>query len=349
VSLTLGQLDASGNSMYIEDVVQASNYILAFVNPLSDALLPESQPTPLAMLFGDDGVAVTDEQMIAGVDGFSNNQEYPVTILMDGGWSTAAYGQALDAVAQERGDCVGILTTPYSVENNVNYLNSIVDYRQTTLNVNSSYSGLYTPHVEIADQYNDRNIWIAPDGMIGGCISLANTNYEIWYPPAGFNRGVLNVQDVVQRFSQPDMDTLQDNQINPIRFTSGSGIVVWGQRTLLARQSALSRMNVRLMLIVVEPAIKAFLENELFELNSTSVQSYVTIQISAYLDGIVARKGIYAYNVVCNSSNNTAQDLANNTLNVDVYLQATSSIEAIPVRIVITPATISFTQAASQV
>ena len=137
------------------------------------------------------------------------------------------------------------------------------------------------------------------------------------------------------------MDTLQDNGINPIRFTSGKGIVVWGQKTLLSRQSALSRMNVRLMLIVIEPAIKQLLENYLFDLIDTSVQSIVSTKIGSYLDGIVARKGMYAYDVICDSSNNTAQDIANNTLNVDVYVQPTASIEAIPVRIVITPASIN--------
>lgn len=349
VSLTLGQKDGAGNNMFVEDVCKASNYIRAFVNPANVALLPKHQLSNLAMLQGADGVAVTDTEMVNGASDFSNPDEFPVTLLMDGGWSTASYGQALDAIAQQRDDCVAILTTPYASESSSTYLTDIVTYRKTTLNLNSSYSGLYTPHVQIADRFNDRDIWIAPDGLVASKISLASTNYEIWYPPAGFKRGILNVKDTRQRFSSSDMDLLQDNQINPIRFTSGKGIVVWGQRTLLARNSALSRMNVRLMLIVVEPALKDFLENQLFDLDDSSVQAYVTIQISSYLDGIVARKGLYAYNVVCNSSNNTAQDVANNILNVDVYLQATSSIEAIPVRVIITPSTISFTQAAAQV
>lgn len=349
VSLTLGQKDASGNNMYVEDVLLASNYIRAFVSPENDSLLPKSQASPLAMAFGNDGVAVTDTEMMAGASDFANESEIPVTILMDGGWSTEDYGQALDAICQARKDCVAILTVPYSIENGSTYLNDIVDYRKNTLNLNSSYSALYTPHVQIADRFNDRDIWIAPDGLVASSISLASNNYEIWYPVAGFKRGILNVKDTVVRFSSTEMDLLQDNGINPIRFTSGKGIVVWGQKTLLSRQSALSRMNVRLMLIVVEPALRDFLENELFDLNDSSVQAFVTIKISSYLDGIVARRGLFAYNVVCNSSNNTAQDLADNKLNVDVYLQPSSSIEAIPVRIIITPASISFTQAQAQV
>lgn len=349
VSLTLGQKDAAGNPMYIEDVLKASSYISAFVNPANSELLPKSQAVTLAMLGGADGAAVTDSHMIAGASDFSNAQEFPVTLIMDGGWSTAGYGQALDALAQSRQDCVAILTTPYAAQISATYMTDIINYRKTTLNLNSSYSALYVPHVKIQDIYNNREIFIAPDGLIASAISLASQQYEIWYPPAGFKRGILNVKDVVKRFQPSELDTLADNGINPIRFTSGKGIVVWGQKTLLARQSALSRMNVRLMLIVIEPAIKEFLGDYLFDLNDESVQGQIVIKLEAYLETIKTRKGMYAYKVICDASNNTAQDLANNTLNVDIYVQPTSSIEAIPVRVVITPASISFDQAAAAV
>lgn len=348
-SLVLGQKDAAGNNLFVDDVLQSSSYIRGYHNPLSSVVLPKSQATALALDGGTDGSAVTDSQMIAGANNFSNPEEHAVTLMLDGGWATASYQQALDAICQLRKDCVAILSTPYSAEVSSAYLNDIVDYRKTTLNLNSSYSALYTPHLQIQDIYNDRKIWVAPDGHVASSISLASNNFEIWYPPAGYKRGILNVLDTRVRFTSGEMDLLQDNGINPIRFTSGKGIVVWGQKTLLARQSALNRMNVRLMLIVIEPAIRDLLETYLFDLEDAGIQSQIEIKIGAYLDGIVARKGMYAYKVICDSTNNTATDLANNTMNVDVYVQPTASIEAIPVRIVITPASISFTQAAAQV
>jgi len=342
-SRVLGQKDGRGLNMFVEDLLQGSEYIRAISNVLvTDTTLPAQDTSPLLLGAGEDGLAVTDADMILALDDFSNPNEIPVTIFMDGGYSVPAYQKAMDTIAKGRQDSVAILSVPYSAEASASYMTNIVDYRKTTLNLNSSFSGLYTPHLQIQDKFNDRKLWVSPDGAVGGSISFSSQNYEIWYPSAGYKRGILNVLDTKVRFSDGEMDTLQNNQINPIRFISGKGIVIWGQKTLLASASALSGMNVRLLLTVIEPAIKDYLANFLFELNDTANRNLAVTQIGAYMDGIQARKGVYDFAVVSDGSNNSAADVDAGRMNVDIFIKPTISTEDIPVRIVITPSTISF-------
>ena len=336
--------------MFVEDRLEASQFIRAISNSLIDEeVLPKTQASVLYMDAGDNGLAVTDTNMIAFANKFANKSEVSVTLLMDGGYTIPAYQMALDVIAQQRQDCVAILSTPYASEASSDFLNAIIDYRKLDLNLNSSYSALYTPHLEIQDRFNDRKIWASPDGFVAGSISFSSKNYEIWYPAAGYRRGVLSVNDTRQRFSDGQLDALYNAGINPIKFIPGKGIVVWGQKTLLARESALDRLNVRLLLIVIEPAIKEFLENYLFELNDASTRAIIETKLESYLETIKARKGITGYDVVCDDSNNSAEDIDANRLNVDVFIKPTRSIEEIPVRVVITPNNISFAQAAGAI
>lgn len=338
-----GAKDGYGRNIFVEDVLKSSNYIRAINNPLvAGDVLPKVQTTVLYMAGGVDGSAVTDANMVSALDAFKNANEIPLTLIMDGGYATPVYQTAINVICQNRQDCVGILSVPYAKEVSASYMTDIVDYRKTELNMNSSYCGLYTPHLQIQDKFNDRKLWISPDGHVAGSISFSASNYEIWYPSAGFKRGVLNVLDVAVRFSDGELDMLYSEGINPIRFYSGKGIVIWGQKTLLARPSALDRMNVRLLLIVIEPAIKGFLENFLFELNDEGTRLVIEGRLEGYLETIKARKGITDYDVVCDETNNTAEDIDANRLNVDVFIKPSISIEDIPVRIVITPNSISF-------
>lgn len=344
-----GQKDGYGTNMYVEDVLKASNYIRAVNNPaVTDA--PKTQATILYMGGGSDGTAVTDSEMIAGAQtAFGNVDDLPVTLLLDGGWSTAAYHVALDAIAKSRMDCVAILSTPYAAEISANFMNDLSTYRKTTLNLNSSYSGLYSPHLKIRDRFNDRDIFVSPDGYVAGSISFNSNNSEIWFPPAGFRRGLLNVIGVSRKFEAGHMDLLSKIQINPIRQTAGRGIVIWGQKTLLSRPSALDRMNVRLLLITIEPALKEFAEDYLFEFNDVPTRSEVEVKIDSYLQGIKGRRGLYDFQVICNDTNNTPDVIDNNQMIIDVFVKPNKSTEDIPLRIIITSTGASFSNAAAAI
>jgi phage tail sheath protein FI len=298
---------------------------------------------------GDDGVAVTDADMVSTAALLSNPQDTPLTILMDGGWNTPVYQQALDSICQARKDCVAVFGVPYAEEVMSGYLNAILMYQSTTLNLNSSYSALYTPHVKVFDKYNNRQIYVSPDGYAAAAISLSASNFEIWFPPAGFTRGSVTVLDLRRRYTVGEMDTLYDNNINPLRFVPGKGIFIWGQKTLSTRPSALDRLNVRLLLITIEPAINAALENFLFDLNDAATQALATALVTSYMDGIKASRGVTDFEVICNSTNNSADDVDNGIMNLWLFVKPTRSLETIPFSVIITSTGISFSLAAQLV
>jgi len=348
---TEGHRDGFGNSTYIEDRLRASSYIDAIDNLMFEPdVLPEWQETPLAFESGDDGDAVTDGDMILGLDKARNRHSLPVTLLLDGGWATNAYHLALVDCAEFRKDCVAILSTPYYVEDNADtYLTDIVAYRTDTLNVNTSYAAMYTPHVTIYDKYNDREIWISPDGYAAAMIAKTGANYELWYPTGGNRRGVINVMEVRHRFTDDELDFLYDNGINPIRYRAGKGIAFWGQKTLLYRPSNLDRLNVRLLLVTIEPQIADALEDFIMEFNDEPTRAAVTLMIVDRMERVKARRGVTDFKVMCDENNNLADDIQNHIMNVWLFIKPNKSVEYIPFNTIITKESMSFSLAASLV
>jgi hypothetical protein len=342
--------DGFGRNIFVDNVLQGSSFIRAISNPaVASTVYPKAQSTILLMAGGTDGLAVTDSEMIAAANTMASPDDVPVTLLMDGGFASPAYQSTLNAIASTRMDCVALLSVPIAKEIASSYLTDIVDYRRTELNLNTSYSALFSPHALVYDRFNDRRVYVAPDGYAGAAISFSASNFEIWFPPAGFRRGLVQVLDLRRRFTRGELDALYDAGINPLRFAPGKGIAIWGQKTLLSRPSALDRLNVRLLLIVIEPAIAAALEDFLFELNDQATRNFAVSVITSYLDGIKARRGIDDFLVVSDDSNNTPSDVDNNKMNVDVYVKPKKSVEFIPLRTIITSSGLSFAQAATLV
>jgi len=349
-----GTKDGYNQNMYVETKLEASSYIRALDNVLvTDTTMPQAQATVLYLYGGADGAAVTDSTMMTAADAFANKQDKPMTVFLDTGWATPAYQTYIAGICAARQDSVAILSTPYSTEASSNYLNDIVDYRKNILNLGGntgSYAALYSPHVKIYDKYNDRNLYVAPDGYAAAAISYTAYNYEMWYPVAGFKRGMmLNVLDLRRRFSKGEMDYLYDNEVNPNRFYPGKGIMIWGQKTMYGIPSALDRLNTRLLLIVLEPAIAEALEGFDFELNDEPTRAICKNMVDNYMEGIKARRGVYDFFTVCDDTNNFATDIENHIMNLHLFVKPTPSLEFINYTTIITPLSMSFTLAQTAV
>lgn len=334
-SMIQGTKDGYGNNIYIEDKLLESSYIRAY-DAGSGLLYPKEQTVALTFLKGDDGSTVTDGTMLTALTKFNNPNDAPILLMLDGGWTTKAYQRGIDSLCTTRDDCVGILSTRYADEATSSYMNAIVAYRKNTLNLNSSYCAMYSPHVSIYDRFNDRELYVSPDGYAASVISRTFANYELWYPAAGFRRGMLNVLDVKRRFSQGELDTLYDNQINPVKFAPGKGILIWGQKTLTSRPTSLDRLNVKLLVIYTQIQIASVLEEFVFEFNDAITRNQITILLSEYMSNIKSRRGVYAFQIVCDESNNTPVIIDNNEMEVWVYIQPTKSAEIIRYRTIIT-------------
>lgn len=283
--------------------------------------------SPARLGGGTNGGAVTDTHMIKSLD-----LQKPLTynLMMDGGWTTAAFQKEMASVSEGRMDSLTILSTPFSAENSADYMTALINYRMNVLNLDTSYAALFTGHLQITDKFNDRTLWIPPSGAVGAVASNSITRYEPWYPFAGDNRGQISwPTDVRRHFSEGEMDLLQDNGINPILFEPGRGIKLWGQRTLQSRPSALDRINVRLLLIYVEVAMKEYLRTFIWELNDDDTRARCVAGADDFMESVKNRKGLYAYKNICDLSNNSPQDIDNYRLNFHQLMEPAKGIEFI--------------------
>ncbi len=346
-----GTQDGYGRNIFVDDYLASSNLISGISNPdVDEDIYPKDSNGPVIWFqSGDDGEAVTESNMVASADLMANKNNYPMTLFLDGGWATVGFQQKLIEICENRKDSMAILSVPLSAEMDADFTNKIVEYRKETLNANSSYAAMFSCHLEITDKYNSRKIFVSPDGYAAASINYTAANYEIWYPAAGYKRAKLNVNDTLVRFKDGEMDYLYDEGINPVRFFPGKGISIWGQKTLSSRPSALDRMNVRLLLVTIEPAIAEYLEDYLFELNTDGVRNLVKVGIDSYMNGIKARNGVYDFLTVCDETNNLPTDIDNHILNVDLFVKPVQSIEYIKFTTVITSSGVDFAVAAAAV
>lgn len=350
VSLNEAAVDGNGVSIFLESVLLRSAYIRGYVNPgradNSVGTLPASGSGQVYPLAGGGSGNVTRGNMIDAIKKLKEKDNYPLTLILDGGFADPAYAVELVNLAEQRQDAVAILSVPAERERSSNYLNAVVDYATVpgtgVGGINSSYAALYSPHVLVYLADLDEYRYISPDGYAAGAISRTAANYEIWFPVGGWNRGRLNVIDILRHYSSGELDHLYLNNVNPIRYRRGKGIAIWGQKTLWRIPSSLDRLNVRLLLIVIENAIAEALENFLFELNDEFTRRLVRAMIEGYMEDIKSRRGVYDYLVVCDDSNNSPTDIDNYRLNVDLYVKPTKAIEYIHFRTVITPTGIDF-------
>jgi len=348
--------DGFERQMNLEERVNGRSYYIRFAdNPdigTTDAIPSDCYQhnslvttTPVSFGGGDAGTAPSVSDYINILKTFNNREEVKVDIVIDtlaDEFYQLEIAKLCDRDFGGRGDCYGIVYVPYELETSNNFVVDMTNYRKYTLNLSTSFVGLYAGHVKIYDSYNGRPLWIPNVGFVAAAFSYTADQFEPWFPAAGWRRGMLPVVDVNRRFSLGERDVLYDNDINAIRFRPGKGIAIWGQKTLYGRPSALDRANVRWLLIVIENAIEEFLEEYTFELNDYYTRALVRTTVWDYLASIKSRRGLYDYDVVCDETNNTPEQIDNYIMNIDYYVQPVKAAEYIYGRAVITRTGINF-------
>lgn len=322
--------DGYNRAIYVVDILSGSEYIRATDNlAVAAATELKEQTTYLRFEQGDDGDAVTDGEMIIAIDKFANRDDILVTLLGDGGWAVPSVQLEIASICTAREDCFACMSTPYANEASSSYMTELVDYRKTDLNVECSYAALYTPHVKVYDKWNDRAVYVPPDGYALAAMAYTASNYGWHYPPAGYARGKVVTNDLRRRFSETERDSLYDVGINPFRFAAGKGIYIWGQKTLYTRPSAQRSINVMTNLMVVRPAVKEALEDFLFENNDEKTIARVKRILTSAFNKYVAEGQFKKVTIRCDSTNNTAYDSDMLRLNVDIFVIPVKAIEEI--------------------
>lgn len=207
--------------------------------------------------------------------------------------------------------------------------------------INSSYGATYYPWVKISD--GDDQVWVPPSVVALGVMAYTEKRDDVWFAPAGFNRGGLDtgnagfpVLEASERLLSKDRDTLYEASINPIASFVSEGIVIFGQKTLQSSQSALDRINVRRLLIFVKKEVSRISSNLLFEQNVQATWARFHSQVKRELDSIKVRFGLTDYKVVLDSTTTTADLIDRNVMYAKIFLKPARAIEFIAVDFVIT-------------
>jgi phage tail sheath protein FI len=209
--------------------------------------------------------------------------------------------------------------------------------------VDSNYAAVYYPWIKTIDINTNKLITVPPSVLLPGVFAANDNVAGEWFAPAGLNRGGLTgAVAVLDRLSQAEKDTLYENKVNPIVQFPGQGIVVFGQKTLQDKPSALDRINVRRLLLTVRKYIASTSRFLVFEQNSSTTRNTFLNIVNPYLESIQQRQGLYAFRVVMDETNNTADVIDRNILKGAIYLQPTKTAEFIQIDFNILPTGASF-------
>ena len=212
----------------------------------------------------------------------------------------------------------------------VNYNSTVTQVGQNAASLDTSYAAAYWPWLQITDPDTRQLCWVPASTMIPGVYAYNDKAGEPWFAPAGINRGGLGtVRQAERKLTQTNRDTLYTQKVNPIATFPGTGVVVFGQKTLQTKASALDRVNVRRLLITLKNYISQIADTLVFEQNTAATRNNFLTQVNPYLESVQQRQGLYAFKVVMDDSNNTPDVIDRNQLIGAVYLQPTKTAEFI--------------------
>ena len=259
-----------------------------------------------------------------------NTDEYQINIISAPGYFEAA---ELAAVAEDRTDAIAVV--------DMNGLDTdVINVAANASAVNSSYGATYWPWVQMVS-VTGRYEWCPASTVIPGVYTYTDHQAAPWYAPAGMTRGgVQGVLQTSRKLTKTDRDILYNKNVNPIATMPGAGIVVYGQKTLQKKASALDRVNVRRLLIEVKDTVKKMASSLLFEQNTTALQNEFKAQVDPYLASVVQRKGLVAYKI--DLSENTPDVIDRNEFRCSIVLAPTKSIEFIYLTFTVSATGVSF-------
>ena len=298
------------------------------------------------------------DDIISGYILFENTENYETSFILMGSANYAkedaqALANKCIAVAEIRQDSVAFIS-PYrqaflsdstvgtvTVNNDDTITDNIVSFyapiTSTTYGVfDSGYKYMY-------DRFNDTFRYIPLNGDIAGTCARNDINQFPWFSPAGTSRGtILNAVKLAYNPGKVQRDKLYSNRINPVIFSPGAGIILFGDKTGYGKASAFDRINVRRLFIYLEEAISAAAKDQLFEFNDEITRTNFVNIVEPFLRDVQSKRGIFDYVVICDETNNTAAVIDSNEFIADIYIKPARSINFIGLTFVATRTGVAF-------
>jgi hypothetical protein len=256
----------------------------------------------------------------------NNKDEFQFNVLLAPGISLDTTGNAVSTMistCEGRGDAIAVVDTKL-------YGAAVANAASAAAGQSSNYAATYWPWIQLYSSGLGKAVWAPASTVMGGVFAFNDQVGAEWFAPAGLNRGgVPSVLRAERKLSQSDRDTLYNANVNPLATFPGEGVVVFGQKTLQKKSTALDRVNVRRLLIALKNYIGQVGNNLVFEQNTNVTRNRFLSQVNPYLESVVQRQGLYAYKVVMDDSNNTPDVIDRNQLVGQIYIQPTKTAEFI--------------------
>ena len=270
------------------------------------------------------GVSAND--YTSSINLLSNKDDYRFNVLTAPGLIHANHSSQVNllvSTAEARQDCIAVIDLR-------GYNSTIGQITNAVTSFDSSYAATYWPWLQMIDPDTARTIWVPASTLIPGVFAYTDASSDPWFAPAGLTRGGLGqVVKAERKLTSGNRDTLYEANINPIATFPQSGVVVFGQKTLQKKSTALDRVNVRRLLIALKSYISQVADNLVFEQNTIATRNNFLTQVNPYLESVQQRQGLYAFKVVMDDSNNTPDVIDRNELVGQIYLQPTKTAEFI--------------------
>ena len=269
----------------------------------------------------------------------SNPDEFDVNLIITPGIVQGVHDSIITHtinICEDRGDCFYLMDCTILGK-------TISDATNSVSTLDTNYAATYWPWVKIIDTTLSKPVWVPPSVVLGGVIAYTDKVSHEWFAPAGLNRGGLTeVVEAETRLTHAERDDLYEDRVNPIASFPGQGVVVWGQKTLQGKPSALDRVNVRRLLIKVKKFIASASRYLVFEQNTASTRQRFLNIANPFLESVQANSGLSAFKVVMDESNNTPDLIDRNILYGQIFVQPTRTAEFIVLDFSILPTGAAF-------
>jgi hypothetical protein len=311
---------------------------------LSNAFTHTSRKPDYASLSGGtNDNTPSDGELQTAYTHFANDELYDVSLIPVGPASGVVAKWVVDNVAEIRKDCMVFLSPELADATSLTPATDIVDFRNVSANINSSFAVMDSGWKYQYDRYSDVYRYIPLNGDVAGCCVRTDLVADPFFSPAGFQRGqIRNAVRLAYSPNKADRDTLYKKQVNPVVSFPGQGVVLFGDKTMLTSPSAFDRINVRRLFIILEKAIATAAKFQLFEFNDTFTRANFRNLVEPFLRDIQGRRGIYDFKVVCDETNNTPAVIDGNEFRADIFIKPARSINFITLTFVATRTGISF-------
>ena len=281
-----------------------------------------------------DALILGNQLGFTGLYALSEPEQIDIDLICVPGHSSTSVVTAMLNFAQNlRADCLAVIDPPFGLT-----VNEIIAWQNgshplNTTRFDSDFGAMYWPWVKIRDNFNRVDIWAPPSGSILAVIARSDQLSAPWYAPAGLNRGTVPaITDVFSRPTLAERDLMYGyrNCINPIvQFTDFEGYVVWGQKTLQRRPTALDRVNVRRLLFYLEKRIRAASRALLFDPHDEELRAQFVRLATAILTEVQVGRGLTDFRVKCDAELNPPDVIDRNEMRARIGIQPTRAVEFI--------------------